>query len=335
MFTLAPSSPTVSLPAFIPQLSFVSRATPLSQTCPQRRAITAARMVPLPSGIYFEVVDSAPSLLESPPKIPPTREKPALIFIHGSLHAAWCYTYLQQFFSKHGYQSYAISIQGAGKSKVPENGIPTIEHHISSLTALLSEFQLSVPPVIVGHSSGAFLIQKWVEQMPNLMSAMILLAPAPPKGYAALGNRIKSKAGFWTTLRITFGFIFKLVSSNVSLCREMFFSAKEVDGFSEELEGDEQLRTYMKHFKSARQTIRVECMKKGIQATASMSGNVLVIGGADDLIVDQQAIEETAAFWNGQYHIIEHAPHDLMLCSKWQQVAHLMLAWLEERPTNS
>lgn len=298
---------------------------------------TTARLISLPTGLNIEVIDlpqyPSQSAQSSQPSIQSsvTSSKPPMLFVHGSLHAAWCFHLFQPFFAEKGYQTFAVSLRGAGLSQSGEKETSiTIEQHISDLNALMGVLNLPQPPIIVGHSIGGFVIQKWVEQGTFNPSKMVLLASAPPSGLSKMSFRIIFKLGIWKFVTITLGFVRKLCATDVNVCREMFFSPKDVPGFSEEIEGDQVLRTYMPLLQLTKKTLDRKSLRVPVKDIGTLYGKVLVTGGELDCLVDDKGVEETAHHWGTQPYIFPNAPHDLILYSRWKDVAQYINDWLSE-----
>ncbi len=103
--------------------------------------------------------------------------RPALLFVHGMGHGAWC-------FAEHwlpaaaaaGYPAYALSLRGHGGSGGARRlGRTLLRDYVHDVLQVASS--LPHPPVLVGHSLGAAVVQLVMEQYPA--PAGVLLAPAP------------------------------------------------------------------------------------------------------------------------------------------------------------
>lgn len=245
-----------------------------------------------------------------------------MLFVHGSLHAAWCFRFFQPFFAERGHQTFAISLRGAGLSQSEEEGTSiTIEQHIADLNALVDTLNLPQPPIIIGHSMGGFILQKWVEQGTFNPSKMVLIASNPPSGFSKTPFRLLFKLGIPKSVRLTLGFARKLCATDINVCREMFFSEKDSPGFQEEIEGDHALSEYMQLLQLTKKTLDRKCLRVPITNTGTLYGKVLVVGAELDCLVDDEGLEETAHFWGTEPYAFPNAPHDLMLYSRWKDVA--------------
>src|SRR5512142_1885169 len=103
-----------------------------------------------------------------------------LLFIHGMMHAAWCWdVHFLDYFAQHGYAAYAVNLRGHGNSQGRENLRWTrISHFVEDLATAVQ--QLPSPPILIGHSMGGFIIQKYLEV--HTAPAAVLLSSASPAG---------------------------------------------------------------------------------------------------------------------------------------------------------
>lgn len=266
------------------------------------------------------------------------QQKAPLFFIHGSFHGAWCWKLFQTYFSDMGRDSYAVSLRGTAPTTINpdqpclKRGKGVLEEYLADLDAVLQELSIP-PPILVGHSSGGLLAQHWAQQSQSgQFTGMILLASKPPFGHNALTWRITSKIGLPAAWRLTMAFVKKNATTDVDVCREVFFSKKGT-AFDEELEGDSRLLEYMQKFREQYQLpLDLTSTQRPIRTQGPLAGRTLVIGGEDDHIVDTTALKETAAFYGArdEEFIAPNTPHEVMLCSTWRVVASYMATWIDD-----
>ena len=114
--------------------------------------------------------------LEILTKLPESNPRPTtLLFVHDAWHDAWCWAeHFLPHFARHGYISYALDLRGHGKSDGRERlRWTSIANYVSDIEQIVS--QLERPPVLIGHSMGALVIQKYLES--HVAPAAVLLAP--------------------------------------------------------------------------------------------------------------------------------------------------------------
>ena len=129
--------------------------------------------------MYLEVIKKEPAAIT---------HKTPILFVHGMWHAAWCWEeYFLPYFSQNGFVTYALSLRGHGGSEGREQlRWSSINDYVSDLAKVAE--QLEAPPILVGHSMGGLIVQKYLESCKS--PAAVLLASAPPKGVMLATARI-------------------------------------------------------------------------------------------------------------------------------------------------
>src|SRR5262245_44283089 len=144
-----------------------------------------------------------------------------VLFIHGMLHGAWCWDqYFLDYFAQHGYASHAVNLRGHGNSQGREHLRWTrIADFVEDVATTVE--QLPNPPILIGHSMGGFIIQKYLED--HTAPAAVLLSSPSPAGLlsVALKNARRHPLIF-DKINLTFSLL-ALVSAP-GLAREAFFS---------------------------------------------------------------------------------------------------------------
>src|SRR5690242_20128679 len=101
-----------------------------------------------------------------------TRPTP-LLFVHGMLCTAssWNVHFLEYFASR-GFESHAVNLRGHGKSEGREKLRWTrIAEFVDDVSNVVGD--LPAAPVLIGHSMGGFIAQKYLEDH-NLPGAVLL-----------------------------------------------------------------------------------------------------------------------------------------------------------------
>ena len=111
------------------------------------------------------------------------RGAPPLVFVHGAFAAAWIWAerFMPQL-AEAGYACHSVSLRGHGNSFGRDN----IDHHsirdyVDDLARIVEE--VGETPVLIGHSMGGFVVQKYLEQ--HTARAAVLMSSVPPQGLVA------------------------------------------------------------------------------------------------------------------------------------------------------
>jgi alpha-beta hydrolase superfamily lysophospholipase len=242
-----------------------------------------------------------------------------LLFVHGMWHGAWCWAeHFLLYFAKHGYSSYALSLRGhAGSEGHKRLRWNTLANYVSDVKQVVNEMKR--PPVLVGHSMGGMIVQKYLES--HQAPAAVLLASAPPKGLlpATLRAAILHPLVF---LKVNLTLRTYPVVGTPGLCREMLFSSSmsepEVEKYYSRMQ-DESFRAY------------VDMMFLNLPRPARVKSPVLVLGAANDKAIAVSEVEATARAYGTQAEFFPNMAHDMMLEAGWQAVADRVLSWLQNK----
>jgi non-heme chloroperoxidase len=246
-----------------------------------------------------------------------------LVFVHGGFTGAWCWEEnFLPFFARHGYTCHAISLRGHGKS----SGHALIWYHsIADYVADLTQFveHLETAPVLIGHSMGGFIIQKYLES--NHIPAGVLLASVSPEGLMPCSLKLFFKHPLLYYKLNTINVLPKLLWNFVISPEEvqtLFFSKED------SVEKIEQLFPKFQH-KSYRAVWDMYWLN--LPHREKITTPLLVIGGEDDVIVPPSVVKSTAQAYNTEAHLFPHTGHAIMFEHTWQTVAHHIMNWLGER----
>lgn len=242
-----------------------------------------------------------------------------LLFVHGAWHAAWCWdVYFLDFFARHGFAAHALSLRGHGGSAGRERLRWTrIAEYVDDVAEAAR--RLPAPPVMIGHSMGGLVVQKYLERHPA--PAAVLLASVPPAGVLATTLRIAMRHPLaFVKVNLTLS-LYPLVA-NSRLAREAFFS----DDLTEEQVLSHAHRLQDESYLGFLDMLAFNLPKPGKVATP-----LLVMGGKRDTIFKPGEIAATARAYRTQPEMIAGVAHDMMLETRWQAVAERILAWLGQR----
>ncbi|KAL5743304.1 hypothetical protein ACOSQ2_026420 [Xanthoceras sorbifolium] len=290
----------------------------------------------LPSGLNMEVIEQKSAKNKDlDGKIRGRSEKPPLVFVHGSYHAAWCWAeHWLPFFSGSGFDCYAVSLLGQGESDAPSGTVAgSLKTHAGDIADFIRE-NLSSHPVLLGHSFGGLIIQYYIakirnEQSPDTetpfpeLAGAVLVCSVPPSGNSGLVWRYlfsKPIAAF----KVTRSLAAKAFQTDLSLCKETFFSSTMKDPL---------VLRYQELMKESSRMPLFDLRKLNaslpVPSVPKSSLEVLVVGAKDDFIVDAEGLNETGRFYGVSPVCVEGVAHDMMLDSSWEKGAAVILSWLD------
>ncbi len=218
----------------------------------------------------LEIVSRVPSL---------GRAAPPVLFIHGTWHAAWCWSeHFLDYFAANGFAAYALSLRGHGASeghgRLRFVRVRDFVQDIASVAA-----SLPAAPVLVGHSMGGFLVQKFLEEREAPVA--VLMASAPPTGVWPMFARLVRDHPI-DVIKSNLKFSLWPIISDPDRARRMLFSSampsEEVSRFHRLLQ-DDSVFGYL------------DSLMFDLVATERVSSPVLVMGAGDDVMVTAKEIE--------------------------------------------
>jgi pimeloyl-ACP methyl ester carboxylesterase len=242
-----------------------------------------------------------------------------LVFVHGAWHGAWCWDeFFLPYFAERGYQSHAFSLRGHGKSERSRSLRTTrIDHYVEDLASVVES--LEAPPVLIGHSMGGLVVQRYLEGRD--LPGAVLLAPDPVGGVlgATLRMAARHPAAF---LRANLGLRLWPIVATPELARDAFFPADMSEADSDRYWSRLQDESYLAY---------LDMMVFRLPRPGRVTTPILVVGGEADRIFSIAEMRKTAVAYGGDPVMIPGAAHDLMLDPRWQQAADAILDWLAGR----
>lgn len=256
----------------------------------------------------LEVLCSAPSRGAGRPA--------PLLFVHGAYTGAWCWAeHFLPWFAARGHSCYALSLSGHGGThrRAPLDTFG-IDDYVADIAAVVA--RLPAPPVLIGHSMGGLVVQKYLER--DKAPAAVLLASVPPHGL--MGS--------------AFGLVFRKPSLLRELNSLMNGGQPELDSLREALfhqPVDEAalLRYYRLSQPESHRAIWDMTWFNLPRPPFMHRPPMLVLGAEHDHLIPPDQVRMTAATYGTVAEIFPSMGHGLMLEQDWQQVATRIDAWLE------
>jgi pimeloyl-ACP methyl ester carboxylesterase len=240
-----------------------------------------------------------------------------VIFVHGMSHAAWCWAEnFQPYFAEHGYVSHAVSLRGHGGSEGKgQLRWTSLDDYVSDLRQVIR--LLDQPPVLVGHSMGGMVVQKYLEL--SAVPGAVLMASAPPFGVTR------------ATLRVALRHPLVFIKANLTMSMKPMLGVPQLAHealFSADMP-DEKVMVYFTRLEDESYRAYLDMMGLSLPRAWRVKTPILVLGAADDRLISQAEIEATARAYRTKAEIFPGMAHDMMLEAGWQAVADRILRWID------
>lgn len=242
---------------------------------------------------------------------------PPIVLVHGAWHAAWCWD--EGFAARlaaRGHDVHAVSLRGHGASEGRRGLWRTrVRDHVTDLRRVIDA--IGSPTLLVGHSRGAYVVQKHLEM--GDAAGAVLLAPMPHFGVGpCMGRLLKRMPGKVARIHATFGTL--PIASDPASTRELFFSL----GLPEETVRRHHARLQGEAFLGYLDLLGLDPCRPERGAVP-----MLVMGAGADALFTTQEVESVAAAHGADLEFVPGMAHDMMLEPGWQAVADRIAAWVQ------
>lgn len=242
-----------------------------------------------------------------------------ILFIHGMWHGAWCWQEnFMPYFAGKGYDVYALSLRGhagsEGHEKLRWTSIADFVRDVEWAVA-----QIGKPPIIVGHSMGGFITQKYLET--HQAPAAVLLTPAPYFGLRPSTWIVLRRHPLMVMRVILTMYLYPIVETP-ELAKEALFS-KDIP--------EEALRKYHKRLQNGSFRAYLDLLGLNLVRPKRVKTPMLVIAAGNDTVIPLKAVQKTARVYGTEAVVLPGIAHDVMLESKWQTAADAISDWLETK----
>lgn len=246
------------------------------------------------------------------------KENP-ILFVHGAFTGGWIWAeYFLPYFASRGYSAYALSLRGHGGSEGYER-LPWISlgDFVEDLEQVIGA--LGKTPILVGHSMGGMVVQKYLERASKSVPAVVLMASVPPDGLlsCSLWLALNDPLLFYEISLIQFG---GPRFATPRAARRAIFSADMPE---------ERVRRYFYNMQAESQRVMFDMSWLVLpQHRLLRRGPVLILGAGCDALIPAAAIESTARAFGTQAKLFPSMAHAMMLEANWCDVAEHILRWL-------
>lgn len=242
---------------------------------------------------------------------------PPLLFVHGAWHGGWCWeAHFLDYFAAQGFEVAALSLRGhGGSAAVRAMRWNRIADYVVDVAQVAGT--MATPPVVIGHSMGGLVVQKYLESQPSPAAA--LLASVPPQGVWRTALRLCARHP-WLFLKTSLTLSLWPLVSTPALAHESFFHPQLdpalVQRYHQRMT-DESFMGFL------------DMLFLNLPRPSRVRTPVAVLGAADDQVFSVQQVADTARAYGSQPVIFEGMAHDMMLEAGWQPVADHLIHWLQ------
>jgi pimeloyl-ACP methyl ester carboxylesterase len=231
----------------------------------------------------------------------------SLLLVHGAWHGAWCWEdHLAPRLREAGHAVTAIDLRHHGEQERRGLRRSRVRDYVADLDAAARA--LPEPLVVVGHSMGGYVVQRWL--IDHHPAGAVLVAPVPVHGAIPASLRVaRHHPLVFAKVNATLNMA-PMVGTE-ALVRELFLSPDtpaEVVRRCHQRVGNESYVAYLDLLGLVR--------PKPGKVTTPM----LVLGARSDGIFRVSEIERTARAY-GTAAVILPGGHDMMLDGSWEAVA--------------
>ena len=241
-----------------------------------------------------------------------------ILLVHGAWHGPWCWQDLAQRLGELGHEVHTVRLRGHDQ----QTG--RIWHRIHDYVedARVAATGCPAPLVVVGHSMGGLVVQKYLER--GEAAGMVLLTPIPSRGSLPAIGRLALRHPI-ALLRATLALRLRPFVRTSALVRDLFFTAETgqetVDATWSRL-GDESYLAFL-------ETVVLRPRPGWIRVPT------LVVAAEYDRFFTVAEMEQTARAYGTEAVVIEGSGHDLMLDDNWPEVARRIDHWIRANVTTS
>jgi len=243
--------------------------------------------------------------------------KPPLLFVHGGYCDAWCWEpHFLPWFAARGYPSHALSLRGHGASGGRDSlFVASLDDYVADVERVRTA--LPLPPVLIGHSMGAAIIERMLGT--RGVRAAALLAPVPPGGLGPVAGRLLAWQPEYLVNMQRLDAP-HLAGDVLAALRPMYFS----DDVAPEI-----LARAVTHISAESPRAILDLTLPLVRSRTRPLPRIFVLGAAGDRIATPEDVKATALFYDATATVVPGLAHMMMLERGWETVAQPLLEWLE------
>jgi non-heme chloroperoxidase len=247
--------------------------------------------------------------------------KPPLLFVHGGYTDAWCWdAHFLPWFARQGYAAHALSLRGHGTSGGRDTLLVAgLDDYAADVEHVAS--RLPSPPVLIGHSMGAAIVERLLATRP--LRGAALIAPVPPAGLVAMAARLAAERPD-ALLHLMHLDPTRLTSRVLAVLRPFYFSEDVEPAI---------LAEAARHLGVESPRVLLDLsLRLHWRLPERSASPVFVLGAEGDRICAPDDVRATARHHGVDATILPDLAHMLMLERRWETPARELARWLDTLP---
>jgi pimeloyl-ACP methyl ester carboxylesterase len=235
-----------------------------------------------------------------------------ILLVHGAWHGRWCWDRFAEHLTARGHAVRAMQLRGHIKS--PGRSWHRVYHYVADVSGAAEQF--GTPPILVGHSLGGLVVQKYLER--NAAPAAVLMAPIPVAGTLRAVMRLARRHPM-EFLKANLSLRLRPLVTTPALVRQLFFTTHT----AQEIVDDCFAHLQDESFLAFIDTMIVRVRPRSIRT------RMLVLGAEHDAFFTVDEVRRTARAYGTDAEIFAGMGHNMMLDAGWPQVADRIDSWIQ------
>ncbi|MFI5282329.1 MAG: alpha/beta hydrolase [Candidatus Dormibacterales bacterium] len=246
---------------------------------------------------------------------------PPVLFVHGFWHGPWCWDeHVIPWFRARGYDARAVALRRHQSRHAPGLRTTRIREYVEDVAEAASK--MAEPPVVVGHSMGGFITQKYLED--HVAPAAVLVASVPPSGILGAALRYGTRHPLRLAAANLTWSLYGVIGTPAR-ARQMLFGPALPD---------EKVREYQAKLTDDSYFVYAGMLFERPDVARVRRTPLLVIGGELDATISPREVAAAARTY-GSEPVMFPDGHDLMLEPSWEKMAERIHEFIQKTALRS
>ena len=240
----------------------------------------------------------------------------AILLIHGAFHGAWMWEgNFLNYYLEQGFETYTIDLSGRGKAN--RKFMLGLNDLVNDLKQAIRQIDKEI--ILVGHSMGCLIAQKYLEQ--HQTKGAVLLCPLPPFGmHKSIGRvAVRKPSNF-----------FKFGMMSIFNVKSTGKNSKPPQGIFAEDISRELMKEHVSKMNGESKRLLMQIMFQNVKIDAVKNTPIKIIGSEDDGLILKEDVIEMARRYELPYTLYPDMGHAMFIAPNWRDVAHETFEWIQK-----